>query len=1073
MQFNKVANNFPFVVLLGKKIGSSPFPPGAFVSRWNASGTVVLPFANTGTFDCIIDWGDSTPPQHVTSYDQATHDYASPGIYTVISQGTMEGFSFGAASAFPEQLIEIQQWGTLKLTGSSLADGFFFEDCSNLTISAVDIPDLTGATSFGSAFKNCSSLITIPNVGSWDTSNIQTFSQCFSGCTLMNAEIGGWSLLSALSVEYMLENCSSFNMPLPWLTPVLETIEGCFKNAILFNQDLLTWTLSSVTTMKSAFEGATAMQGDISNWDVSAVLDMSRAFMNSNFNGDISDWIPSSCITLESTFQGNAQFNVDIGGWSVSQITSLQNTFYNAIAFNKSLNAWNTESLSTIAGAFQGASSYNQPMNNWDANDIGNADSAFKNAIAFDQDLSSWSVGALTSAVDMFDGVTLSTPNYDALLIAWAEQVVQSDVVFGGGNSQYTSAAILSRNTLTNAPNSWVITDGGLVGGADFITVWDTTTDDAMNATIELPLVASGSYLFTVQWGDGNSDVITSYSDPAVSHTYSSPGTYTVTITGTLIGWSFGENYTTPWNLIDITQWGNVQLSDGVVYGGYFYDCYWMTQISALDAPDLTAVTSFYEAFYDCAFTSIANLSAWDVSTITDMTSCFYYCWQFIGTGLNSWDVSNVTTMEGMFENCDVFNTSLSSWTTTSLTSTKNMFHSALAFNQSLQNFDMTQVTTCESMFEGAAAFNGDIYLWSLPSCLNMSKMFKDCTSFNKNFVTTGNWHTPLVQDFSQFLSGATLFNNPLSLLDVGSCVDFSNMLANTSFNQPLPGGVWPAGWDTSQAASFSGLFKGTPFSQDISAWDLSNGPILSEMFRSSGMTIPLTWDVSACSQFDYMFAESAYNANISGWGMSSATTIEGMFYNNTAFNIDISVWDVSNVTNFSRCFAGATAFNKALTWDTLAGQNFESMFEGATAFNSLLLGWNITGASSFPGVSSMFKGCTSLNQSFGTWVTSASNHYYIGMFSGCTALDQDFSSFNVRGLSNAFEMFNGVTLSNANYNRLLTGWAAQVPVASSVLFSGGNSHYDSTSGGVDGVAARAVLTGAPYVWSITDGGTP
>ena len=68
--------------------------------------------------------------------------------------------------------------------------------------------------------------------------------------------------------------------------------------------------------------------------------------------------------------------------------------------------------------------------------------------------------------------------------------------------------------------------------------------------------------------------------------------------------------------------------------------------------------------------------------------------------------------------------------------------------------------------------------------------------------------------------------------------------------------------------------------------------------------------------------------------------------------------------------------------------------------------------------------------------------------------------------------MFLGVTLSNANYNLTLNGWSLQT-VNSSVTFSGGNSHYDTTSGGVDGVAARGVLTGVPKLWGITDGGTP
>jgi hypothetical protein len=74
--------------------------------------------------------------------------------------------------------------------------------------------------------------------------------------------------------------------------------------------------------------------------------------------------------------------------------------------------------------------------------------------------------------------------------------------------------------------------------------------------------------------------------------------------------------------------------------------------------------------------------------------------------------------------------------------------------------------------------------------------------------------------------------------------------------------------------------------------------------------------------------------------------------------------------------------------------------------------------------------------------------------------------------LTNATSMFLGVTLTNANYNGLLSGWGNFVIPHNTVTFSGGNSHYDATSGGFDGIAGRLLLTGT-YSWFITDGGTP
>ncbi len=63
----------------------------------------------------------------------------------------------------------------------------------------------------------------------------------------------------------------------------------------------------------------------------------------------------------------------------------------------------------------------------------------------------------------MFDGVALSTANYDALLIGWAAQAVQSSVTFDGGDSKYTgggAAATARAYLISNF--SWSISDGGI-----------------------------------------------------------------------------------------------------------------------------------------------------------------------------------------------------------------------------------------------------------------------------------------------------------------------------------------------------------------------------------------------------------------------------------------------------------------------------------------------------------------------------------------------------------------------------------------------------------------------------------
>jgi len=81
---------------------------------------------------------------------------------------------------------------------------------------------------------------------------------------------------------------------------------------------------------------------------------------------------------------------------------------------------------------------------------------------AFDQDLSGFDVSSVTSMEDMLTDGALSTSHYDALLIAWDSQAVQSGVTFHAGNSKYTAGgAAQAARTSLDVGDSWSITDGG------------------------------------------------------------------------------------------------------------------------------------------------------------------------------------------------------------------------------------------------------------------------------------------------------------------------------------------------------------------------------------------------------------------------------------------------------------------------------------------------------------------------------------------------------------------------------------------------------------------------------------
>jgi len=374
----------------------TPTPPAAsFVAVWDTTQTstgssgsnqVKLPLESGGTYDFEVDWGDETSDT-ITVWDQAEtiHTYAVEGTYTITITGTIIGWRFNN-SGDRLKLTEIKSLGPLRLGNSN---GYFY-GCSNLTITATDVLDLTGTTTMQYAFRGCSSLTTVPSMNEWDISSITNMSRMF-------------------------------------------------YDASSFNQDISTWDTSNVTTMSYMFFNASSFNQNIGNWDVSSVTSM------------------------YSMFAFATAFNQEIGSWNTSNVNTMFYMFYNASSFNQNIGNWDTSNVTAMALMFHGASSFNQNIGNWDVSSVTIMFNMFQNASSFDQDIGSWDVSSVTNMTNMFTGVTLSTDNYDYLLLGWSQLTLQNGVTFDGGNSQYHAGepALARQSIIDNF--GWAIADGGQV----------------------------------------------------------------------------------------------------------------------------------------------------------------------------------------------------------------------------------------------------------------------------------------------------------------------------------------------------------------------------------------------------------------------------------------------------------------------------------------------------------------------------------------------------------------------------------------------------------------------------------
>ena len=202
--------------------------------------------------------------------------------------------------------------------------------------------------------------------------------------------------------------------------------------------------------------------------------------------------------------------------------------------------------------------------------------------------------------------------------------------------------------------------------------IFEVKTSSA-DETFTLPLVSGGTYNFKAYWGDGSNDRITAYDQSEATHTYATPGTHEITLSGIVEGWAFNASSSAS-KIGDIKQWGGLIISPAT--GNQFRNCSNLT-VSASDVLDVSGVTNMQYMFRSCAQLTGLDASAWDVSNVTRMDGMFDSCSKLVSLNCASWDVSSVTNMFIMFQSCaffQVLDVDLSAWDVSHVTNMLAMF---------------------------------------------------------------------------------------------------------------------------------------------------------------------------------------------------------------------------------------------------------------------------------------------------------------------------------------------------------------------------------------------------------------
>ena len=203
-----------------------------FVMTWRTTTpneTITIPTHPDETYNYEVDWEGLGVFEEPTT--TGTHTYSEPGDHTIRIRGTFPRIYFNDGSE-KDKIQSIDQWGTNEWT--SMENAFF--GCSNLQITATDVPNLSNVTDLSEMFKGATSM-NAASLKDWDVSNVTDMTGLFSG-------------------------------------------------ASAFNQSLASWDVSNVTDMTGLFSGASAFNQPLNTWDISNVTDMANMLDNSGLSTD-------------------------------------------------------------------------------------------------------------------------------------------------------------------------------------------------------------------------------------------------------------------------------------------------------------------------------------------------------------------------------------------------------------------------------------------------------------------------------------------------------------------------------------------------------------------------------------------------------------------------------------------------------------------------------------------------------------------------------------------------------------------------------------------------------------------
>ncbi len=650
---------------------------------------------------------------------------------------------------------------------------------------------------------------------------------------------------------------------------------------------------------------------------------------------------------------------------------------------------------------------------------------------------------------------------------------------------------------------------------SEFITTWKTNNPGiSEDNQITIPTYPGETYDYTVDWGDGTSDMNVTGN---ITHTYVQPGTYKVKISGIFpriyfFGSSWQDN--TPMDnkkLITIDQWGSIEwgsmefaflnctemdvtaldvplLSNSTNMNSMFNGCYSLKGSSSFASWEVSSIEQMNDLFADC-FIFNQDISSWNVGNVNGMSYMFSDA-QLFNSDIGSWNVANVKDMSGMFQNALAFNQDIGSWNVSQVTQMINMFYGTLLFNQDIGSWNVGMVNTMNAMFANALAFNQDIGNWNVSLVTDMSNMFNGSGSFNQNL---GNWHIEVVNNLSGMFNGTALSTKNYD----DTLIGWSKQSLNNGLNFDAENSQYckatearqsvidTYGWTISDAGANTECHFVTTWKTDnpgATSDDRIRIPTVpGEIYDYSvdwgdgnidtGITgnithqyaVPGTYTVSINGKFPRIYFNDFYGTtqdsdkivSIDQWGSGEWTSMDNAFMH--CSNLDVLATDTPNLEKVGSAI-GMFRFCEALIgndsfsgWKVGTITNFGNMFDGASLFNQDISGWDVSNATY---LSFMFSDAINFNSDISNW-DIGKVEFIDGMFLGAKSFNQPLGKWKVDHLTSMHALFGGAS----SFNQDISSWNVGNVQHMGAMFSGAVSfNQDIGNWNVSSVTSMNVM---------------